>query len=143
MDMQTILPVLRVRVGLPADDTSKDTELTAAWNTGFALAETYCDRKFDYKADAQEIFTYEADKTVSLERYPLESITSVTGAAAGGMPPTIRFDRKTGILYAGGYASDEELTVIYAGGYQTLPADLMQAMLFCFDAAWNCRIVRT
>lgn len=136
MDMTNILPILRQRIGLPPDDTSKDDELTTAWDGSIIMAETYCDRKFDYKADAEEIFTYEADKTISLERYPLQAINFVTTADGQSQPTPFRFERKTGILHAYGFAHDEELTVNYAGGYVTLPADLMNAFLYIFDAVW-------
>jgi len=137
MDMSVILPILRVRIGLAADDTTKDTELTLSFNTAVALAENYCDRKFDYKADAIEYFTYDSDKTISLERYPLLSITSITTHDSQIVTPPIRFDRKAGIVYLCGYANDEELTVEYAGGYQVLPDDLLQAFLFIFDGVWK------
>lgn len=137
MDLTTILPLLRVRIGLTDIDTSKDPQLTVAFNTAVALAETYCDRKFEYKADAIEYFTYDSDKTISLERYPLVAIESVTTYDNQVVTPPIRFDRKAGIVYLCGYANDEELTVTYEGGYQEFPADLLQAFLFIFDAVWK------
>lgn len=137
MDMTTLLPLLRARVGLAEDDTSKDATLTVAFNTAVALAETYCDRKFDYKEDAVEYFTYESDKTISLERYPLKAITSITTFANGDVTPPIRFDRKAGIVYLCGFANDEELTVNYSGGYEVLPPDLLQAFLLIFDNVWK------
>lgn len=137
MDMTAILPILRVRVGLAEDDTSKDAQLTLDFNTAVALAENYCDRKFEYKEDALEYFTYDSDKTISLERYPVAAITSVTTFDNQIVTPPIRFDRKSGVVYLCGYANDEELTIEYSGGYQVFPPDLLQAFLFIFDGVYK------
>lgn len=137
MDMTAILPILRVRVGLAEDDTSKDAQLTLDFNTAVALAENYCDRKFDYKADAIEYFTYDSDKTISLERYPVSAVTSVTTFENEIVTPPIRFDRKSGVVYLCGYANDAELTIEYSGGYQVFPADLLQAFLLIFDGVYK------
>lgn len=137
MDMAVILPILRVRVGLPADDTSKDTVLEAAFNGSLALAETYCDRYFDYKDGEVEEFTFQADRSVSLMRYPLKSITSVVTKDGATVDPNGYYpEKKTGLLYMTTGANDPQLTVTYSGGYETLPADLFQALLLGFDAVY-------
>lgn len=140
------LPALRVRVGLAADDTSKDTEITLSWNQAFAVCETYCDRWFDFKDDEVERFVLSSRYSLLLKRYPLKEITYIQ--FDDGVPwetdtYTIAEDR-AGIVLRGpagtgvgwGYGN-KPVTVKYAGGYQTLPVDLELAMMYAFDETWK------
>lgn len=128
------LAVLRVRVGLADDDTSKDTQIQAAMDAAMSLAEEYCDRKFEYKEGYVEEFCLNSDYSVSLDRYPLKEITSITVMDGSSVTPDYYVkDKKTGLLYIPGYAGDADLKVTYSGGHETLPADVWMALLMIFD----------
>lgn len=108
--------------------TTQDVQLQAALDTALAWAETYCDRYFKY-GPQEEIFTHTNGPTLSLKRYPIESINK------GG--PAHHFDADSGVVFLHDYNQKHQITVDYFGGYKTLPADLEMALWGTFDSVWS------
>jgi len=106
-------------------------------DTALALAETYCNRHFMYKAVELETFSYPFAQGLQLTRYPLESVASVTpvGQTAIGTD-TYQAVLKTGQIKSLGWLSAKQIDVVYAGGYKVLPADLELALWMIFDEVW-------
>lgn len=123
----------RIRVGLPADDTSKDKELIASLNASIAIAENYCDRKFMYREEIAS-FYYSATGKYSLKRYPIDEVVEVVDS--DGKFPEYKVHRALGHVILKNYNFAEELNIRYKGGYATLPADLELALWGIFDAAY-------
>jgi len=135
-----LMPILRVRVGLPDNDTSQDAQITAAFNTALALAEAYTDRKFEAKLD-QETFVHYFGRTLSVMRYPLIAIDAIDENAI-----YYHLDKFAGLIMLDSMTAMHELTIDYRGGYTdapdaeypfTWPDDLMLALLQIFDRAWS------
>lgn len=127
--MSPDLPNLRARAGIPADDTSQDAQLTAAWSMAIALANRYTDRTLEHGA-YKESFTHIVAGTIQLKAYPELSIVKVT--------PAIKYHAniERGTLYSDGTVSEHEITIDYSGGYTVFPDDLMLAILNIFDVVY-------
>lgn len=118
--------------------SGQDAEIQNALDTGMAVAENYCDRKFPFASD-QETFIYQTNQNMALSRYPLEGITSMTdgdGTAITSDQGLYLLDLEAGLLeFARGYSGDK-LVVDYTGGYKVLPLDLELALWSIFDRIW-------
>lgn len=125
----------RVRVGLPADDTSKDTQLIGAINASLAVAENYCDRYFVWVQDESASFYYQASKKYSLKRYPIEEVTEIIDS--DGNFPDYKVHHLLGRIELKNYNRAEELRIIYTAGYRVFPADLELALWGIFDATFS------
>lgn len=123
------LATLKIRIGVT--DTSKDVNLTFAMELVIALLEDYLDRKLS-KADDTEKFIHFAASVVSLHRYPLHSIASISGSNE-----KFHWSEVTGLVHFDHHVTAHELTVVYNGGFETLPQDLIFAALQLFDAIWD------
>jgi hypothetical protein len=145
------LDALKARLGIPASDTSQDATITVLAQQAQALAETYCDRAFDYGPD-DETFPG-VYSSFQVHRYPIETITEVSiGTAfdqpvAGGAPVmTRRVDAAKGLVWPFAYPSVwvrdwlgpgwPVLRCQYTGGFQTAPIDLGWALTQIFDTLW-------
>jgi hypothetical protein len=101
-------------------------------DTALAVAETYCDRKF-MLADEVETFVHPFAHMLSLQRYPIEELTSVSGSIS---PDARHIDKPGGRVIIDGLTADHVVTVTYKGGYAVLPADLELALWMVFDNIW-------
>ena len=135
--MAFLIADAKARKGILPADTTKDLILQVSLDTALALAETYCNRHFMYKAVELETFSYPFARGLQLSRYPLESVTSVTpvGQTAIGTD-TYQAVLKTGQIKSLGWLSAKQIDVTYAGGYKVLPADLELALWMMFDEVW-------
>lgn len=134
---------LRVRLGLDKDDTSHDADIQTAWDTSLALAERYCNRLLEYKPAWVEKFIGEGDYSLSLERYPLEAVASVTDDDGQALDPDCYdFDKYSGVLLIRGHGK-RWLTVTYAGGYNPIPGDLWLALVLTFDNVYAAAFTAT
>lgn len=158
--MTWTLEAARLRVGLNADDTSQDVNLTAAMAVSLGAAEAYCDRKF-LLADDAEAFRGHLLPGFNVRRWPLVELLGL-----GPLPPPAvlapdlepvpdgwRMDAARGIVYPwggvgvfaavgsvpvpAGYAGG--FTLAYRGGYdpEELPAELEAALWMTFDNVWR------
>ena len=119
-------------------DTSKDTLIGSILNAAKSIAENYCDRKFDYAAESAT-FTHPQGNTLSLPRYPLNSIVSVTRGDNKTPEATSAYHWIAGtgqIVFDHYLAAAHKITVSYTGGYNTLPDDLLIALWRIFDTLW-------
>lgn len=119
------LATAKTRLGITG--TAQDTQLQNALDIALAWAENYCDRYFMYQGQ-EEVFTHYHGPTLSLKRYPIESINPNL--------PDNHFDGNSGIVYLHNHITDHQIIVDYFGGYKTLPADLEMALWGIFDSAW-------
>lgn len=142
---------LRVHVGLPADDTTKDPEIELARITAIEIADSYCNRKFLYAEDS-ETFTHFIGTTLTLRRYPLAEIIDTHAETAPPYTVTYHIERLTGLMHLDAWAVQHALTVDYRGGYWIddggampaapvfyFPNDLAMALVEMFDAAWSAQ----
>jgi len=125
------LPLLRVRAGLPADNTTKDVELTKAWDISVSLAERYTDR-FLSNAARIEVFTHYQGETIQLKAYPEIVITTITGAIGAH-----HLNDAMGTLYFDRWLAEHEVSISYTGGYTIFPDDLEYAIMVLFDSVWS------
>jgi hypothetical protein len=125
------LETLRVRIGLLATDTSKDTELTAAMNTALAIAERYCNRFFAF-GNQTETFVHKFGSAVQLHRIPVTSISEMSPEHA------YHIDADAGLIHFDHTAADHSFVIKYIGGYDvdSLPADLEWALYSIFDGTY-------
>lgn len=130
----------RIKAGLAADDTSKDTEIELAKGVALSIIEQYCNRKFAFAIEA-ETFTHWNAYTVPLRRYPVVEITSIDGWSG-----EYHFDELTGVVHLDGRAVAHRLTVNYSGGYAetaspaepfVYPDDFMSAWLAVFSQSYT------
>lgn len=127
---------LRARAGLEAGDTSKDTELQAAYATALAICENYTDRKFTAAADTDN-FTHVTGYSLSLSRYPVTDITLLTVDGQERTSQDYHQDKRSGLIQFDYLLVAHEVHVEYSGGYDPLPADLDLAVWSVFDNAWH------
>lgn len=134
-----LMPVLRVRVGLPSGDASQDAAITAAFNTALALAESYTDRKFEAKLQS-ETFVHFFGRTLSLIRYPVIAVDAIDESSI-----YYHIDKNAGLIMLDNMAAHHEITLDYRAGYtdspdieypNVWPDDLMFALLQVFDKVW-------
>lgn len=141
MAAPTLMESLRVRVGLEADDTSKDTEITAVKDTSFALMGNYCDRLFPLLETAVEKFTHYTGESIPLKRYPINTIASIVDQD-GNTTTLYHFDSETGTIHLDFAGAFHQGTVTFSGGYDEdeLPSDLLMAFYSVFDQEWEISI---
>ena len=114
--------------------TTQDVQLQAALAAALAIAEGYCDRYFMHVSGQTEVRTHVSGSSVSLMRYPLDGVPSISGDSN-----TYKFhaDLDNGVIHFDGRYVDHKLTIFYSGGYVTLPADLEYALWGIFDGVWS------
>ncbi len=127
----------KARKGISPADPTQDAVLQVSLDTAKALAEMYCNRKFDYAAETAT-FHFPYTQTLQLNRYPLEQVVSVADSkgallAAGNYQVILG----VGQIKSAGWLSDTSMDVTYAGGYRVLPADLEFAMWSIFDQVYG------
>jgi hypothetical protein len=124
----------RVRVGLKADDTSKDPQLISAINAALAVAENYCDRLFVWVDGEVARYYYQASKRYSLKRYPIEEVTEIEDS--DGQFPDYRVHHLLGRVELKNFNYADEIKITYTAGYRVFPADLELALWGIFDATF-------
>lgn len=138
----------RVRCGLQATDTTKDAEIRDAINTAIAIVETYLDRKITWKADEVETLTQVYRPVISLRRYPIGQIQSVTLDGKDHGTNHWTWHRRAGLIQFNGQVGAHEVKVEYSGGYSdpgqttpadatSMPADLVLGITKVFDEVWS------
>lgn len=133
------LATAKIRLGIAADDTSKDVAIDTCLDMAQALAETYCDRGFSLAAEVQEIHGFD-QRTLRTYRYPIATLNSVESVAPGASY-TIALDSivvfaKSGEIILSEYVGGTKVKVDYSGGYDVFPKDLEWALWGIFDAVW-------
>jgi hypothetical protein len=158
------LATLKARLGIDPSDTTQDLTIEMLATQAQALAETYCDRAFDYGPD-DETFPG-VNSSFQVHRYPIASIDSLTLGSDLDTPianPTpiawLRTDPAKGLVWPGGYGYQNwyggwqqgvgwiggawsggtwpVIRCLYTGGYQTAPVDLAWALTLIFDILWS------
>jgi hypothetical protein len=131
------LATAKARTGIQPVDYSKDVLLQSALDAALGIAEQYCDRKF-LDGDEVETLTPVHLGVLSLHRYPVATVTSITLAHNGIalLSTDWHVGKNSGLVYVDGLPASHEVTVTYHGGYNTLPADLELALFLVFDAVW-------
>lgn len=127
------LATARVRIGLAANDTSKDALLTPALQAALFFAEKYCDRKFKSALESEE-FIHFNECEVQLCRYPIASVGLVD--RDGSSITNYHLDSKLGRIVFDSRVTAHVLTIDYSGGYSVLPDDLEMALWRLFDTSW-------
>lgn len=108
------------RTYLGIADTSKDALITQVMLNVIDTVERYLGRKLFRVVDYVENFYYTRSYQVSLHRYPVESILSISPAASSYF-----LNAEAGILVANEIIRQPTVTVTYTGGFdetQALPA---------------------
>ena len=120
------LATAKTRLGITG--TAQDAEVQAAINAALEAVEMYLNRKLTYNND-KEIFRDVRAHAVSLRRYPVESITTVS-------QDYFQVDTETGLLYFDGYGVGRAITVEYIGGFKVIPAAIETALWMTLDNFW-------
>lgn len=132
------IELLRVRIGLDADDTTQDLQLELADMLAISMLETWLDRKLAYGADV-ETFVHWRDNPISLRRYPIDADSIILSSVDALGFPSVAWhaDRSLGLLFLDGRACSHEFSVAYSGGFVELPPDLLVVALLVFDSVWT------
>jgi hypothetical protein len=132
------IEVLRTRIGLAADDDTRDADIELAEEQALALCESHCDRWFLLLDELEQIWP--VGRSLMVKRYPIESVIAITDAVGATVDPmTYQVINDSGIIACQGQgwgAYRVPVKVEYTGGYEPLPADLEYAMLAVFDVLW-------
>lgn len=132
------IETLRTRIGLAADDASRDEQIELAEEQALALCESHCDRRFLLLDELEQIWP--VGRSLMVKRYPIEEVLALTDAVGAIVDPsTYQVINESGIIscQGGGWGAYRfPVKVEYVGGYAPLPADLEYAMLAVFDVLW-------
>lgn len=138
------LATLKARLGIPPEDTTKDAAIEATAEQAQALAEGYCDRKFDRLADVE---TLDPAASLLLRRWPLalDPAVIITDDAGRVVPAqNYRVDAERGMIRGravswapGWFLGWSPLTVTYTGGFDPWPSSLTWAVTNAFDVLWS------
>lgn len=132
------------RTGL-TQSPQNDALLTGTMAASLALVEMWLNRKLAFATDVEAVAMAYLPNTLTLRRYPLTKVTSVTyrndqmdlplGLPDFGNSFPGRFiaEADTGLLYFPGGLSKNEVLVSYEGGYEEFPSDLELALWLVFD----------
>ena len=120
------LATAKTRLGITG--TAQDAEVKAALDATLESIELYLNRKLTYGSD-KETFHDARSHALSLRRYPVDSITLSS-------QEYVNFDKDTGLVYFGGYAIGQAVTINYFGGYKVIPAGIEAALWMTLDNFW-------
>lgn len=117
--------------------TAQDTLLTRVMDETLVAIESALGRGLLLATDT-EVFRWVNGPRLLLRRFPLVSVTTITGPVAG---PTydlanVKINADVGTIESFQFYGSTELTVEYEGGYDPLPADLERAMWSAFLTLW-------
>jgi hypothetical protein len=130
-DPQT-LAQLRVRIGLPINDATRDADITAVWTMATLLAEQYLDR-FIRPGAYTESFTHVTGNSISLKGYPLTTLPVITDHSGSTSIP-FHADANNGVVYFDGAIASHSLSVAYECAP---PTGIMVALIMLFDSLWT------
>ena len=130
------LATAKNRKGILPADTTQDALIVISLAAAKAVAETYCNRKFDYAAEIAT-FHFPNARTLQLSRYPIEQVTLVAVSESNSDFRGYQVINGTGQVVSTSVFSARQVEVQYAGGYRTLPADLELALWLVFDEVWS------
>lgn len=128
-----LLELLRVRVGLDADDDSQDAAISTTYIAALSWVEQYLDRYLE-AGDYTEAFTHFAGHVASLRGYPVTAVASVTQDDNAEAVP-YHLEARNGLVRFDGYAVAHELIVTYTAAPE-LTGALQVALLGVFDVVW-------
>lgn len=138
------LATLKKRLGIPPEDTSKDTTISVVAAQAQALAENYCDRKFDLEEDDETFIG--VTLSFQVRRFPLEAVTAIFAGSDLDAPPpsgnplaTYQTDPAKGLVWPSRWGQNGHWPVLrcqYRGGYVEAPPDLLWALTQIFDELW-------
>ena len=130
-----LLAILRVRIGLAADDVSKDAAITTAYLAALSWIEQYTDR-FLEAGDYTETFTHFAGNTLSLKGYPVTAVLSIVNGTDGDdVAEFYHMEAGSGLLRFDGWMIAHEITVEYTAA-PPVNGTLFVALLGVFDLVW-------
>lgn len=131
---QSTLELLRQKVGLQANDASKDQMIIVAWQGAYQWLEVYLDRFLDPDGVKSEVFTHVTGGTISLKGYPLQGIVSITDVYGNDIT-AYHYESTTGLIHFDGHVVSHELSVDY---YMANPVTgpLWLAVVQVFDQVW-------
>lgn len=138
------LATAKARLGLPADDTSQDVQLTTALNVSLAMAENYCDRRFAFVREVAR-FPLNNWPQLLVRRYPIARVYALRLPPDGHEADVseLQLHHEHGIVYmrgcgwGGAYRTSDAVELDYEGGFKVLPADLEFALWLVFDQVWS------
>jgi hypothetical protein len=135
------LTALRIRIGLDGADTSKDAEITAAYEVALGWVAAFLDR-FLIAGTYQEVFTHKRGFSQSLKGYPVLTINSIVDTETGeplnrsGLStPGYHVAFENGVLYFDGGVSEHQFTVDYTIS-DPVVGGLFYAVLSVFDSVY-------
>lgn len=134
-----VATLAEVKTYLELTASTHDVRLQDALNRAQAIAESYCNRKFD-EGTFTEYFDGGGRNMLLLRNYPVASVASVHddfsrtyGDATLIAPTSYGLDKELGILRldSGLFFLDgnQNVKVVYTGGYADAPHDLKQAVI--------------
>lgn len=131
------LETAKRRIGIDPTDMTQDGVIEATLSATQSIAESYCNRKFDY-AEQTDVFYFQNSDKMNLSRYPVETIISINPDRFfhGQFGSGYKIHNLIGEILFYGTMVDSEITVTYTGGYKVLPADLELALWSIFDTVW-------
>lgn len=131
---EDMLKLLRVRIGLPVDDASKDAIITVAYGAAGQILENYLDRSLEVGGHA-ETFVHIRNNVVSLRAYPIDEIESIV-TASGFEITAYHVDKVTGLVHFDSGQVRHELMISYTS-LDPIDAVLGLAVLSVFDQVYN------
>jgi hypothetical protein len=131
---EDMLKLLRVRIGLPVDDASKDDLITAAYGASGRVLENYLDRSLE-SGGHSETFTHAANNVISLRAYPVDEIMTIV-TAAGVEITSYHLEKSNGLIHFDSRQVQHEIMVTYTS-LDPIDAVLGMALLSIFDQVYN------
>lgn len=137
--MAYTLDAAKTRLGIDTQDTSQDDAIKACLAVAMSLAETYCDRGLEFKADVVDEFEHSMERVLRVYRYPIKEVKSIDTIdpvlqSSLQANSSIWLDKKAGMIKGLWWGYDVQVT--YDGGFDPLPADLEYGLWLVFDAVW-------
>lgn len=116
------------------ESAENDALLQATMDTTLAILENYLDRKLEYATETDS-FYYTHRHSLDLDRYPVETIDSIT--SEGDAVNEYKVKATAGEMLLPRNVISKEVDVTYTGGYETFPADLETAYWLTFLQVYN------
>jgi len=142
------LETLKELLGIPVEDTSKDTAIQSTLDAAIEIIEEYCGRGLRYDTEREEFDPITSrDAVLFLYRFPVDEVTRVAADDADIAPGSYAIFKASGMLRWRSYrtfthlccANDQSITVEYSGGYpdDEMPASIVDAINGFFLFKWN------
>lgn len=121
------IETLRERIGLNANDATKDALLNGVLETVVDLIEVYLDHGIRYDT-YKDVFIHKSGSHVSLRAYPVEKIVYTEG-----IDKCLHIDENNGVVHFDTYKAEHEIIIHYVAGYKEFKGGLLLAALNLFD----------